>query len=245
MPKTYETMKINHSMRRALIPCLPVLLLCNPAWAARPLVTDDARLTSEGSCQLESWVRIYPDSREVWVLPACNPGGNLEITLGGGRAKNTGESPTNDYVLQAKTLLKPLETNGWGLGFAAGTVRHPEINPGPNLLGNTYAYVPLSASFYNDQIVMHANLGWLRDNASGEDHATWGLGGEFQSAARLAVIAESFGDDKTLPYWQAGLRFAVIPDLFQIDATIGQQFGGDVAGRWLSFGMRVTPNRLF
>ena len=32
------------------------------------------------------------------------------------------------------------------IGFAVGTIRHPEINPGPNMLGNTYAYIPLSVS---------------------------------------------------------------------------------------------------
>jgi hypothetical protein len=94
-------------------------------------------MTTAGSCQLEGWMRVYPDSREVWMLPACNPGGNFEITAGGGRAKNTGESATADYVLQAKTLFRPLETNDWGIGLAAGTVRHPENNPGPNLLAGT------------------------------------------------------------------------------------------------------------
>ena len=41
------------------------------ALAARPFVTDDARLTTAQSCQLETWVRTYPDSREAWALPAA------------------------------------------------------------------------------------------------------------------------------------------------------------------------------
>ena len=56
------------------------------AWSARPFVTDDARLTTAGSCQLETWTRMYRDSTEFWALPACNPGGNLELTAGGGQA---------------------------------------------------------------------------------------------------------------------------------------------------------------
>ncbi|MEW6563131.1 MAG: hypothetical protein AB1400_07865 [Pseudomonadota bacterium] len=40
------------------------LLLPTPAWAARPFVTDDARLTKANSCQLESWTRSYSGSRE-------------------------------------------------------------------------------------------------------------------------------------------------------------------------------------
>ena len=80
-------------------------------WAARPFVTDDARLTNAHSCQLEVWTRIYPNSREFWALPACNPTGNLEFTVGGGQARVDGENPTNDYVFQLKTLLRPLTPN--------------------------------------------------------------------------------------------------------------------------------------
>ena len=58
------------------------------AQAARPFVTDDARLTAAGSCQLESWTRLNraskPSARseEFWAFPACNPSGNFEVTLG-------------------------------------------------------------------------------------------------------------------------------------------------------------------
>lgn len=230
-------------MKFAII--LAAFLLALPAWAARPFVTDDARLTTAGSCQLESWTRLYEGSSEFWALPACNPTGNLEITLGGGRASYKETGTTDDYVLQFKTLFKPLTTNGWGVGLAVGRVEHPEIAPGPNQLGNTYAYLPFSASFGNDRLIVHANAGWLRDKASQQDRNTWGLGGEYYPHPRLAVIAESFGDDKNRPYWQTGLRYSVIPNLFQLDATAGQQYGGDSASRWLSIGLRWTPERLF
>lgn len=223
------------------------LFLALPVWAARPFVTDDARLTTAGSCQLESWTRLYADSREFWALPACNPTGNLEFTLGGGQATQYDSGlTTGDQVLQLKTLFKPLTTNGWGLGLAVGRVLHPEIHPGPNQLGNTYAYVPLSLSLRDDRIVVHGNLGWLRDQASGRDFMTWGLGGEFQTGSpRLQLIAETFGDDKNNPYWQTGVRWALIPQLLQLDATTGQQAGGQGSTRWLSFGLRWTPERLF
>ena len=56
-----------------------------------------------------------------------------------------------------------------------------------------------------------------------------------------AVIAETFGDDRNKPWWQSGLRWSLVPNLLQIDATIGQQAGGARAGQWLSFGLRWTP----
>lgn len=226
--------------------CLSGLLLASPSWGARPFVTDDARLATEGSCQLESWVRAYPDSQDIWALPACNPTGNLEVTLGGGQQRLGDGGHTEDYILQLKTLVKPLTPNGWGWGLSFGAVRHPEIAPGPNQLGNTYVNLPLSMSWHDDRLLVHVNLGWLRDYATNRRNMTWGLGGEVQlGSPRLRLIAETFGDDNSRPYWQTGLRYFLIPDLLQLDATAGQQVGGNDASRWLSFGLRWTPERLF
>lgn len=224
---------------------LALALLTAPAWAARPFVTDDARLTTEGSCQLESWTRIYPDRRESWALPACNPGGNLEFTFGGGAARNFGASTTGDYILQLKTLFRRMETNGWGWGLAVGSIRHPQINPGPNQLGNTYAYVPISASMYDDRLIVHTNVGYLRDNASKRSSMTWGIGAEVPVSPHFMAIAEAFGDNHASPYWHAGMRFSIVPDRVQIDATTGRQFSGTRNDRWISFGLRLTPESLF
>lgn len=223
-----------------------MLGVCTPnAFAARPFVTDDARLTTAGSCQLESWARFYRNSREIWALPACNPTGNFEVTAGGGYARSDGSEGTDDYVLQAKTLFRPLETNSWGFGLGAGTVRHPKINPGPNLLGNTYVYLPVSFSFNDDRLIVHTNVGWLRDRASSNNNMTWGIGGEFQASPRLLLIAETFGDHRNQPYWQIGGRYSIVPNRIQVDTTVGQQFTGPVSSRWLSFGLRLTPESLF
>ena len=71
--------------------------LCVPALAVagRPFVIDDARLTDAGSCQLEVWGESHTDSKEWWAVPACNPTGNLELTLGAGRARSPGEPAGN------------------------------------------------------------------------------------------------------------------------------------------------------
>lgn len=220
-------------------------LAITPSWAARPFVTDDARLTTAGSCQLESWTRIYRSSTELWALPACNPTGNLEFTFGGGVAREDGtRGGIEDYVFQAKTLFRELTPGGWGAGIAMGTIMHPKINPGPNLLGNTYVYLPLSLSFSDDRAVLHLNAGWLRDKATQSSQATWGVGSELNVNPRWTLIAESFGSS-TSRFWQAGARYNVIPRLFQLDTTTGSQFGGERDARWISFGLRFTPEKLF
>lgn len=234
-------------MNRTLLIALALSSLMPAARAARPFVTDDARLTTAGSCQLESWMRSYRDSTELWALPACNPGGKLEFTVGGGSARlASGDGGwTHDYVFQAKTLFRELSPDGWGVGLALGTIRHPQVNPGPNLLGNSYVYIPLSIAFAEDRLVLHLNAGWLRDKATQASQRTWGIGGELNLNRRWTLIAESFGNDTDTPYWQAGARYSVLPGLFQIDASGGRRFGSAHDAQWLSFGLRFTPASLF
>jgi hypothetical protein len=92
--------------------------------------------------------------------------------------------PADDYIFQAKTLIRPLETNGYGFRIAAGTVRHPAVSPGPNLFGNSYIYVPYSASFADDQFVVHVNGGRLKERTTAKiwQPGAWVLNGMLTSA---------------------------------------------------------------
>lgn len=221
-----------------------VCLLCiaHNANAARPLVTDDARLTNAHGCQLESWMRSYQGGHELWALPACNLGENFEITLGGGSYRNKDDNyHTKDWVAQFKTLFKPLETNGWGIGLAAGRVMHPDIQPGPNQLGNTYFYVPVSFSLRDDDVIVHVNVGMLRDRQEDRNKVNMGVGSEFKLGGNFKGVAEVFGDHTQNPFYQVGLRYSLVPEVFQIDGTVGQQVNGDSKTQWLSIGVRWTP----
>lgn len=226
---------------------ISILSLGVNAYAARPFVTDDARLTTEGSCQVETWTRSYQSSLETWALPACNPTGNLEFTVGGGRAYfDAVATPTStDYVYQAKTLFRKLDEHTTGIGLAVGMMHHPSIQVGPNQHGNQYAFIPISVPLHEDRLIMHLNPGILRDKASQETRKTWGVGFEFNATSRWMLIAESFGDSSTGSYWQSGVRFAIIPNLLQIDSTTGKKFSGSSATQWISFGLRFTPSSIF
>ena len=233
-------------MFKALTVMLTVALLgAGPAWAARPFMTDDARLTTEGSCQLESWARQYSGRSEFWALPACNPWGSLEITAGVGQFRADGQPHSHDQVLQAKTLFRPLQPNDWGWGLALGRVARSSGLPGQQTPGSHYAYLPLSVSTRDDRLVFHANLGWSRERQTGRETRTWGAGLEYWTHARWMLIAESYGDDRQQPFIQSGLRFSVVPGLLQVDATWGTQPGVAGRSRWTSLGLRYTPDRLF
>lgn len=210
------------------------LLAANTAHAARPMITDDAGIVDAKACQFESWVKTNPDSTEIWALPACNFTGNLELTLGGALTREAGQTRTTDVQAQGKTIFKPLEANGWGMGIAAGMVRDLRADA-----SDWYAYVPTSFSFRDNAVVVHTNLGWLREGETRRNRLTWGVGTEVRLAEHTWLIAETFGQDQDQPFHQLGLRHWLVPDRIQLDATYGNRNGSGSGERWYSVGLRL------
>lgn len=205
------------------------------------MITDDARLTDGGACQVETWFHLHREQKEFWALPACNPGGNLEVTLGGALARENGEPQSGATVIQGKTLFKPLETNGYGIGLAVGYSKPP----GEGQSGSPYFYVPISFSLADDRIVIHTNIGDLRERETKRHNLTWGLGTELQTTDRLYVIAESYGTDKGDTFFQTGLRYWIVPGHVQVDTTYGSRFGQAHDTQWLSIGLRLISPHWF
>jgi hypothetical protein len=203
-----------------------VLVLAAPAaWSARPFVTDDARVVEKDHCQIETFYkdqRTYTGS-EFWWLPACNPSfmpmqNGLEVTVGANRIGDQGNG-----VLQVKYLFKELQTNGFGIALSAGSFS-----------GQPYANAIASFSFVDDRAVVHTNLGRFAD-----DGHTWGVGLEALLAApRVYGILETFGQRGESPTVHYGIRYWVMPNRFQIDATCGEQGGGDPDRRFYTLGLR-------
>lgn len=228
-----------HSAHFCLGLMLALGLVVPVAHAARPMITDDARIVGARACQLESWVKYNRGSTEYWALPACNFTGNLEMSLGGARGEDAGDIRTTDVILQGKTLFKTLEPNGWGMGLAFGNVRHPAINTSANLIGDLYAYVPASFSFKDDRVVLHTNVGWLRERDEQRHRLTWGIGSETQLASRTWLIAETFGQNQDRPFYQMGVRHWLVPERVQVDTTYGNRFANGSEERWFSIGLRL------
>ena len=216
-----------------------VLLLCSTPWlahAARPMNTDDARVVDDKSCQVESWAKRIDGHTEFWAQPACNFTGNLELTVGGAWTRQDGSTQRSAQLIQGKTLFKPLETNGWGYGLAVGLSRDPRAGSGGG--HDTYAYVPASFSFADDKLVLHTNLGWLREQETQRNRFTWGLGSETRLSERNWLIAETYRQGLGKPFYQVGLRHWLVPERVQVDATYGNRFGGE-GGHWVSIGLRL------
>jgi len=212
------------------------ILISGSAYAARPMNTDDARIVDPKSCQLESWIKHPKGSTEFWAQPACNFTGSLELTVGGAITRADGSSNTSTQLLQGKTLFKPLEVNGWGLGLAAGVARDPRAGAGRG--SDLYAYVPARFSFLDDKLVMHTNVGWLHEQDTRKHRMTWGLGSELQLHEKTWLIAETHGQNNGRPFVQVGVRHWLVPDRVQFDVTWGSRVG-DGSQRWFTLGLRL------
>jgi len=203
-------------MKKFLVPLL--LLGAAPlSHAARPFVTDDARVVDPDHCQLETFYkeqRAYA-AHEFWFLPACNRL-DVEWTLAGNRVE--GE---NNLIVQGKKLLKPLQTNGYGLAFSVGAIGE-----------QAYANGIASFSFLDDWSVIHTNVGYL------ENRPVFGIGLEqLLYAPRVYGIFETYGARSEKPTVHGGIRLWVIPNRFQVDSTYGVQ-QSDPVRRFFTVGLR-------
>ena len=220
---------------------LAALLAAAPAvQAARPFVTDDARVVDPGSCQIETFLKRQRKfhEHEFWFLPACNPWERVELTVGGNRVDSAQPGDSRTVIAQVKTLLKPLDTNGSGFALTLGIAQVQPVqapsatSPYLNGIG--------SFSLFDDRFVIHSNLGVVRDKQSDLARGTWGLGAEvLLLAPRLYGIIEGYGQRKDKPTLHAGLRIWIVPNRMQADATLGQQSATPLDRRFGTIGLRV------
>ncbi len=216
-------------------------IVASPAQAARPLVTDDARTVDPNGCQIESYVKRQRnfDEREFWFLPACNPGGHAELTLGGTRTDNEASGRSSSTIAQAKFLLRPLKTDGYGAALSLGAQNTRPFVPTGDTKWNPYVNLIGSRSLLEDRLFVHVNLGTIKDRVRDTSTGTWGLGTEIVFTPRLIGIVETFGQTSERPNRQIGLRIWIIPDKLQVDGTLGMQSGYAPDRRWNSIGIRA------
>ncbi|SDH76670.1 hypothetical protein SAMN05428952_10303 [Nitrosomonas sp. Nm132] len=219
-----------------------LIIICFIDWAhaARPLIVDDARIVDSKACQLESWMKKNTGSIEYWTLPACNFTHNLELTFGGAVISNSDNAKNPNILIQGKTLFKPMEINGWGIGLAIGAIHNPTININRNLTGDLYAYIPTSFSFRDGHVVLNTNVGWLyRRSESNEHHLTLGVGSEILFTKNSWLVAEIFGQNQGKPFFHIGFRYWIYPDHIQVDTTYGNRFGSGNDEQWFTVGLRL------
>lgn len=234
--RAFSTITQSCSARRC---GLLALLLCSfaalqPVHAGSPLVVDDASIVDPGTCQLETWLAFEPHRREAWFLPACNVGGNLELTFGARDANQTGATGVA-WTAQAKTVFRPLQPDDWGIGVAVGTLQG---RGGQAYTRNWYGYVPVSRSFRNDAFVLHVNLGWQGGQRSDASGATWGIGSETLLTSGSWLLAEISSEQHGATEYQIGIRHNLGSDRMQMFVAFADQLGSTPERRF-SIGLRL------
>jgi hypothetical protein len=226
------------------------LLLAAPL-SAQQWVVDDAETVDRGACQVEAWHGEVAS----WILPACQPVRNLEISLGVGFVDDGHGHRETEYAVEAKTLFRPLATNDWGIGLVVGVGPNPSAAAGERHFGDVYAFVPASLSLMDDRLVLHGNVGWEWERDGHEHdghihdedhhHLTWGVRSDVGLTERFTLIGEVFGEDRLLPEYQVGLR-THFPDAgVEVDVSWGGHTQDDLRGAGFTVGVALVSGRIF
>ena len=209
----------------------------NLSYAARPMLTDDARIVDPKACQLESWIRDSKHITEYWALPSCNVSENLEVTIGGSLEGENGHSSFANELYQLKTIIQPIAINQTGVSIALGNGRDPKrtIN---KAIQDWYLNVPISYP-YNDRLVIHTNLGVTHLTDEKTEKMNWGLSSEYNYNGRVDLISEIFNQSSNSTYFQFGLRYWLIKNRAQIDTTYMNSFNHIGEDQSFSIGLRL------
>jgi hypothetical protein len=222
-------------MKTAALP-LAVLAPCL-ALAGRPLSTEDASTLDDKACQLESWVdRTRGNVTAFFFAPACGYAG-VEWQAGAARTREGGRSATSAAFVQGKHAFRSVDDGAWGVGLVAGLVRALDREVRSDW-GDPYLIVPVSFGLGEDKetrALLHLNLGTTRNRAEGRNLTLWGVAVEKPVGARLALLAEVFGENSRNPFVRAGGRYALLEG-FDVDLTWVARSGGEREDRFWSLG---------
>lgn len=230
-------------MRRLWKFLLLSVIACSVCFGARPMNTDDGRVVDEHSCQIESWIRTG-QSLEYYAMPACNLFLNTEISIGGNL--DYGDSVlTPAMIFTLKKVFLDLEQDGYSLGLSLGNMRSGRIL---NTNRELYAYGILSKSLLENQLFLHANIGYKLQNLAYSQKLYYtGFGVEYDHSEHFWFIGEAFYEQGRRASYQLGIRIWLKKDKFQIDCTYGNDFVTPFGknGAFASIGIRLLSDTLF
>lgn len=225
------------AVRRTLI-CLVLYGLSAFAHAAQPYATDDAAILDKGTCQLEIGRLADRDAHELWLLPACNFTGNVELTLGKLQF-NEADSTRNLYVLQGKGVFFRETDSPHAWGWLAGLRGHHQTADDRRQLSAVFGSLLYTYEAYRDLLLFHVNIGGRSDRDDRRNATTWGSAAEFRMNSHFTLIGEFFGDDRVPAFHQLGIRAALIPDRLEFDVSYGANSGRQADTRWWTLGIRI------
>jgi hypothetical protein len=212
-----------HLRARALALALSISM-STYATAGRPLQAEDAGVLESTACEVEaatSGLRKTgaPSMAAQGLQLGCGIGAQSQLALALSRSRSAGVSEPAAR-LGGKTRLWSASDAGavftlaWGLSAARAA-------------GDSWRYsgLDLGAVFSTPLggATLHANLGHLFDKAARTAATRWAAAWEADAINGWAPMAEVFGDDRSAPWWNLGLRYTAIADKWYFDLSCGQQ----------------------
>lgn len=212
----------------AAVPALCLALAAVPAAAGGGAhVVDDDAVLDPGVCHNESWLTLAGDRPRrglAVAAPACTfrqlPG--LELALGVQHAWDNGSA--TGIAPAAKYNILPA-ANGFGLAVS-GTAT---VSADTGRVESYALAVPITVPV-QENLLLHANLGWIGEPGGSDQHALfWGGHIEYHAARNLQLMAEVFGRDRGAAGAQAGLRWVRDHGRIDLDLIAGHNIDGSGA----------------
>ena len=190
---------------------------------------------------------MWHGERSSWALPVCTPLRNLEVSAGLIAVwKDEGDGHP-EYVAQLKSILVRSKGNHFGVGIVLGTGRDPGLR-GIRAPGwNVYSYLPITASFRNERLILHTNIGYLYDHRTGHqnDRQLLTLAGraDFSLRKYFVVVGEIYDSAGSEAEFQLGVRTWGRPGRVQLDLSYGGFLmrQGRAAGWTLGLALTTPP----
>jgi hypothetical protein len=134
-------------------------------------------------------------------------------------------------LIQYKTVLREIRSESMGVALAVGGQAN-ERGAG------YYANVPLSWVSASESTLLHLNLGLSSAPGGERPSRPWGIAAEQRLTPSIWVIGERFQFSSQQRLLQGGLRWWLVEDSVQVDATIGRQSTPLADQRLVSVGVR-------
>lgn len=196
-----------------------------------------------GECELEAFVlrareRDAPSARGGAVQPNCGIGWQTQLGIAAGRTEAAGEAIAS-LALIGKSALRELTATQTGLALAYSVVG--ARLPGQGFKHDSTALAAVVSAPLDKELVLHANLGWLRTQADRLNATIWALALERTGLfERVDVGAEVYSDDR-MPgaFFGIGARYAVMPETFLIDFSWARS-GSGIRATLATLGIRIS-----
>lgn len=199
-----------------------------PAFAGRPLGTDDASTVGDRQCQLEAW-REKADSTRGWVVsPACGLG-EFEFGIEASATKQAEEQKEWAQSVALKWAPAPLKFGPVGFGAKLWTGR-AKLSPAAEEEWQGYRPVEngallLASWSIMDGLNLHANLGSKRDRVEQHNARLANLALTWDIHERIMLFAEAQNEQRAGTTQATGLRLWAVPEKFGIDFTAARVAG--------------------